>query len=118
MPHVGRRRAAQRGFRMGAIVSGTQVNTGWNRHLEDVSFAKAQSNCATAVGPTSNSKEPASGVAVTAGALPGLSISPCGRLGVNWNEFSARRYRGRTLQNAVTPTALNVARSLDLCCVQ
>jgi hypothetical protein len=47
-----------------------------------------------------------------------LSISPRGRLGVNWNEFSARRYRGRTLQNAVTPTALNVARSLDLCCVQ
>jgi hypothetical protein len=46
----------------GRIVSGTQVDTGWNWHLEDVSlFSKAQSNCATAVGPTLNSKDPLRG---------------------------------------------------------
>lgn len=108
----------QRGLRLGASYpepTSTPVGSGtWMMSL----LLKAQSDCAPAVGPTSNSKGPASGVAVTARRLPGSSISPRGRLGVNWNEFSARRYRGRTFQNAVTPTALNVARSLDLCCVQ
>jgi hypothetical protein len=114
-------RAAQAGgtarISNGCLVSGTLVDLGWNRHLEDVSLPKAQSNCATAVGATSNSN----------GSLRGWPLLPvvCQdsryRRAVgsaNWNEFSARRYRGRTLQNAVTPTALNVARSLDLCCVQ
>jgi hypothetical protein len=114
-------RAAQAGgsarIPNGRVVSGTQVNTGWNGHLEDVSFAEAQSNCSTAVGPTSNSKGPLRGWPL----LPVVCQDCRYRRAVgsvNSNEFSASRYRGRTLQNAVTPTALNVARSLDLCCVQ
>jgi hypothetical protein len=115
-------RAAQAGgtarIPNGRVVSGTQVNTGWNRHLEDVSFAESAIELFDGRRSDVGQQGTASGVAVTAGGLSGLSISPRGRLGVNWNEFSARRYRGRTFQNAVTPTALNVARSLDLCCVQ
>jgi hypothetical protein len=112
MPQVRRRRAAQRGFRMVASY------TGWKWHLDDVSFAGKRNR--TVRRPSVRRRTAMTGFGGGRYCRWSARIVDIAapRLGVNRNEFSARRYRGRTLQNAVTPTALNVARSLDLCCVK